>query len=169
MKPETRQQNLIQSDTDRQLVGAMLKALPDDATERDAAVLLDAAFFSEHETASRNALSRPTVSRVKAKYREQYDWVLKRKGQILGGLALSNSFRALKLIADGLAQMGAPTTAQRVSALVQGVTQLSKLSADLLPDNQGEPVDRPSSRDITADLALLDAESGRAGNDGGEG
>ena len=93
----------------------------------------------------------------------------RRKGQILGGLALSNEFRALKLMADGLAQMEPPTTAQRVSALAQSVTQLNKLAADLLPDNQGEPVDRPSSRDITADLALLEAESGRAGNGGGEG
>ena len=104
-----------------------------------------------------------------ARNREQYDWVPRRKGQILGGLALSNEFRALKLMADGLAQMEPPTTAQRVSALAQSVTQLNKLAADLLPDNQGEHVDRPSSRDITADLALLEAESGRAGNGGGEG
>lgn len=146
-----------QSDSRTELVAFLVSKLPRDASERDTELLLDSVFSSEMDVAAKHGVSRSTVTRAKAKYRDAYNSLLSNKNLVLSSFAALLSYRLMGCISAGLSTLKPPSTSQSIAALVQSVTQLVKLSESAVRALPVVEVKFPSLEEIDKALAAAEA------------
>lgn len=160
MHNDTRLAKRETQETDQRTLETIFGMIPGNVDLKDARILWDAVFYTQESVAAKHGVCRATVNRTVQNHRAVYLELVDAKKQIIGELAQSVLYSALRILDKYLQATSEIKNVKEAALLTQTATQLQRI-VEACPERKTRYTSLVAPPELDAVLATAGQYSGQ--------